>query len=75
MDLRIDYQTRAERPLGPHDRHQRGPSLPPMVPVLIPISRSGTARIDELVLHAPGTRWTPLDDQGIPTGSQPVDGH
>lgn|GEM_PF-2155531 len=34
----------------------------------------GTATIDELVLQAPGTRWTPLDDFGIPAGSQPVTG-
>jgi aldose 1-epimerase len=34
----------------------------------------GTDSIDELILQAPGQRHLPSDDQGIPTGSAPVDG-
>ncbi len=34
----------------------------------------GTERIDELVLQSPGRRHLPSDEQGIPIGSEPVDG-
>ena len=74
MDLRIDYQ------LGPSGLSVRttatnaGAEPAPYGAGAHPYLTLGTATIDELVLLAPGTRWTPLDDQGIPTGSQPVDG-
>ncbi len=34
----------------------------------------GTERIDELILQSPGRRHLPSDEQGIPTGSERVDG-
>jgi len=74
MDLRIDYQ------LGPSGLSLRttaanaGAEPAPYGAGAHPYLMLGTATIDELLLQSPGTRWTPLDDQGIPTGSQPVEG-
>jgi aldose 1-epimerase len=73
LDLRIDYQ------LGPSGLSiattatNAGGEVAPFGTGAHPYLTMGTATIDDLVLQAPGTRWTPLDEQGIPTGSLPVD--
>lgn len=33
----------------------------------------GTPTTDSVVLRAPGQTWLPVDEQGIPTGTEPVD--
>jgi aldose 1-epimerase len=73
LDLRIDYR------LGPSGLSicttatNKGSEPAPYGAGAHPYLTLGTTTIDELVLQAPGTRWMPLDDQGIPTGTQSVE--
>lgn len=74
MDLRIEYQLGSSGLSVCTTATNAGAEPAPYGAGAHPYLTLGTSTIDELVLRSPGRRWTPLDDRGIPTTSQTVEG-
>ncbi|MDQ6946363.1 MAG: aldose 1-epimerase family protein [Actinomycetota bacterium] len=74
LDLRIEYRLGPEGLAVGTTATNAGIAPCPYGAGAHPYLTLGSPTIDEYRLRAPGDRWIPTDDQGIPDGSRAVDG-